>query len=285
MVDEDTPLSVLAAAPRLPARKVDDDTPLSVLALGSTAKNGTVAKKGIDAVVAAPPKKPGAKASAAGKKRPRRESPTSSSSSYSSDSDSDDRGLLPARSRKAVSKSEKLKMLKKRATEDMLWEEDAPYKKKDRSNKENLVASLLCRWWYCDEYINNDWPPQEEEYYQAELRRQKLRKVTIQEWEWLPEEDEQGRRKVYELSEFRGLFRNSSGDLIDLRPKETCPCYNNFMKKDNATLCRMLISAYKNQLKDLLENCRYRTDKLAKDLKASITKVKHMLQEAEKAPK
>jgi len=34
---------------------------------------------------------------------------------------------------------------------------------------------------------------------------------------------------------------------VDLR--DTCPCYNNFMKKSIGELCTMLISAYRNQLK------------------------------------
>jgi len=184
-----------------------------------------------------------------------------------------------------LQRHKKMKLLKKKQTEDTQLDTDNIIKKNDRTTKEHIVAQLLSRWWYSDMYIESEWPPQEEEYYQVELQRRKLRKVTIREWEWLPEEDDRGRRKVYELSQFRGLFRNSAGDLIDLRPKDTCPCLDNFMKKDIATLCRMLISAYKNQLKDLLGNSRYRTDNIAGEIRAAMVKVKQLLREAESGRK
>mmetsp|Transcript_136165 Transcript_136165/g.434797 ORF Transcript_136165/g.434797 Transcript_136165/m.434797 type:complete len:156 (-) Transcript_136165:88-555(-) len=148
-----------------------------------------------------------------------------------------------------------------------------------RSIKDEIVAKLLCRWWYAEEYIKNDWPPQDESFYQAELDKRKLRKVTIEQWEWLPEQDAKGYSKVYELSQFRGVYRNSAGESIDLRPKDRCPCQTNFRKKDLATLCAMLLGAYENQLKDL-KNCRYNQDKCANDIKAAMTRTRQLLHES-----
>lgn len=145
--------------------------------------------------------------------------------------------------------------------------------KKARTIKEDVVAQLLCRWWFSAPYQANDWPPQEESWYQQELAKRKLRKVTIQEWEWLPEEDSNGCKKVYELSQFRGVFRNSVGDLIDMRPKDTCPCYNNFMQKDMLVLCDMLLSAYTNQLKELHAKSKYSVEQTANSIKLAMTKI------------
>jgi len=148
-------------------------------------------------------------------------------------------------------------------------------KSRQRSAKEDVIAQLLCRWWYSEPYLGKDWPPQEESFYAERLEKGSMRRVTMQEWEWLPEVDDAGRRKVYELSQFRGVFRNSAGDIVDLRPKETCPCLNNFLQKDLGTLCQMLLSAYRNQLKDL-DNCRYNNEKMRNELKANLVKITHL---------
>jgi len=275
MADDDAPLSALAKAP---SRKFDDDTPLASLA---AKKDAGSSKKVAPKAAGRPsntPKAPAGKAvvakpkAKANFKRKRESSSGSTTSSYSStSSDSDDAPL-----RKKASKSQKVKTLRKKATAEDGEETGGAIRKKERDTKEELVAQLLCRWWYVDSYMKNDWPPQEEEFYQARLAEQKLRKVSIEEWEWLPENDESGCRKVYELSQFRGVFRNSAGELIDLRPKDTCPCFNNFIKKDRATLCTMLIQAYTNQMTDL-KNCRYPTEKLEKDLRVALTKARNLL--------
>merc|ERR1712232_1304375 len=93
-------------------------------------------------------------------------------------------------------------------------EQHEPVRKRQRSTKEDAVAELLSRWWYA----LPDWPPDDDSYYEKELTKRKYRKVAIEEWEWVNEKDDQGRRKAYELSQFRGCFRASNGDLLDMRP-------------------------------------------------------------------
>jgi len=139
-------------------------------------------------------------------------------------------------------------------------------KRRERSTKEQVVADLLCRWWYA----LPEWPPNDDAFYKVELEKKSLRKVPIQEWEWVPEVDKQGHHKVYELKQFRGLFRNSNGDLVDLRPKETCPCYANFMKKEVSELYELLVTALENQIKDLV-NSKYNETQLEAELKVKLT--------------
>merc|ERR1712232_1154200 len=67
----------------------------------------------------------------------------------------------------------------------------------------------------------------------------------------VPEKDEKGRTKVYELTQFRGIFRDQQGDFIDMRPQESCPCHSNMMKKELPDLYQLLVKAYENQLEDL----------------------------------
>lgn len=261
MADDDQPLLALAKKPSV---KVDDDAPLAALAsrLPSGKVKSPAGKKG------------------AGKPTPKKKggSSSSSSSSYSSTSSSDSEG----KPKKGKAKA-KAKAIKRKASMDPDAEPGddggGAVKGRERSAKEEVCANLLCRWWYSEPYLGKDWPPQEDSYYDEELAKNKLKRTTFQEWEWMPEEDDQGRRKVWELSQYRGIFRNSEGDVIDLRPKETCPCFNNFMAKDMSTLCAMLESAYENQLKDL-QNCRYNNEKLKDELKSSITRTRHMAAQA-----
>mmetsp|Transcript_3318 Transcript_3318/g.9408 ORF Transcript_3318/g.9408 Transcript_3318/m.9408 type:complete len:272 (-) Transcript_3318:215-1030(-) len=262
-MDDDAPLSALAKAP-----KFDDDTPLVSLAgIGGKPKTGP-------RLSSSPGKVGQAKAKGRAKKQDSGSSSSSSSSgSSSSGSDSDTKkgGV-----KKLIQKSQKLKLLRKLQTEETVVEDGGgAVKKKDRSPKEALVADLLCRWWY----VFPDWPPSEEEYYQAELQKRSLRKVSMEEWEWLPELDEKGRRKVYELSQYRGMFRNSAGELIDVRPHETCPCYANFMKKDVKELWELLVVAYQKQLEDLKNSC-YNEEKTEADLQVLLLKAREKAHQA-----
>lgn len=270
MADDTMSLAALAMTSSAP--KIDDDTPLACLSK--------------------PKASPSGKPVPVNKPLKRRASNVSSSSSSSSSSNSSGGSDAPLQKKKAAPKrklGQKLGQRNKPAlttqntmnTEDFDGGDDGggAVKKRERSTKEDVVAALLCRWWYADEYAEKGWPPTEEEFYLAELNKRKYRKVTIQQWEWVPDVDNDGCKKVYELSQFRGVFRSSEGDLVDCRPKDTCPCFDNFMKKDLALLCQMLVSAYENQLKDLA-NCRYPSDKLQYDLKASITKTRVLLQSA-----
>merc|ERR1712232_670655 len=109
--------------------------------------------------------------------------------------------------------------------------------------------------------------------WQEKLKEAGYRKVTIEEGEWVPEEDSAGRKKVYELSQFRGVYRAGNGELVDLRPKETCPCFRNFMKKDLPVLYDLLVKAYESQLLDL-KNSKYDEKKVEDEIKVKLTKTR-----------
>jgi len=172
------------------------------------------------------------------------------------------------------------KLERQQTNEEAFLDDGGAVKARARSSKEAVVAKLLSRWWFMDEYRETDWPPSDPAFYEGRMAEQKLRKVSIEEWEWAPEMDGAGKRKVYEMSQFRGLFRNSTGDLVDLRPKDTCPCQNMFMQKDIKKLCGMLINAYENQLGEVQE-CRYKkqAEVITNDLKSQITKTRNLLAE------
>jgi len=280
-MDDDAPLSALAKAP-----KFDDDTPLASLAdVGKRASAKAGAKAGGSPAAKVPPK--GSPKAAAGKGKGRgKGTPTkrkggSSSSSSSSDSDdsssseSDDKAK--PKKKAPVGKGKKMKLLQKMQTDEGLENNDGggAVKKRDRTAKEQVAADLLCRWWYA----LPDWPPQDSALYQAELAKRSYRKVTIEEWEWVPEEDAKGLKKCYELSQFRGLFRASNGDLIDVRPQETCPCYANFLKKDLPELYDLLVLALENQMKDL-KNSKYNETQLEQELRVKLTSAREKAYQA-----
>lgn len=285
--DDDAPLMALAAKPITKQAKFDDDRPLSSLASADKAKSGVEKVKGSmggkpggpavnrpsgAAAKAGAPKakgRPGGKASLPGKRRA--SSSSSSDSSYSSSSSSSDEGPKGKKRgpNKGPNKGQKLKKLKSMKEEGEEDDGGGAVKRKDRTLKEEIVAELLCRWWYA----LPDWPPQDASFYQAELSKRSMRKVALIDWEWVPEVDEKGRKKVYELSQYRGCFRNSDEELIDLRPKDTCPCYRNFMLKDVAELYALLVKAYEKQLEDLKNSTYNETTNEAK-LKALLTKVR-----------
>jgi hypothetical protein len=124
-----------------------------------------------------------------------------------------------------------------------------------------------------------DWPPNDPAYYEAELTKRKFRKVKIEEWEWVPEEDKDGFKKVYELTQFRGLYRASSGELVDCRPQDTCPCYINLIKKDICDLYDMLVKAYEGQIDDL-KNSVYDEKKLRDELNVKLNRARSKASQA-----
>mmetsp|Transcript_17281 Transcript_17281/g.39114 ORF Transcript_17281/g.39114 Transcript_17281/m.39114 type:complete len:293 (-) Transcript_17281:89-967(-) len=282
-MDDDAPLSALAKAP-----KFDDDTPLASLADVGKPRAGPKAgaKAGSSPAGKVQPKgSPKAAAPAKGKGKgkgtpTKRKAGGSSSSSSSSDSDDSSSSgsdqKAQGRKKGPVGKGKKMKLLQKMQTDDGMENDGGgAVKKRDRTVKEQVVADLLCRWWY----VLPEWPPRDEAYYKAELAKRSLRKVTIEEWEWVPEEDAKGHKKVYELSQFRGLFRSSNGDLVDVRPKETCPCYANLMKKDLADLYDLLVKAFENQMKDL-QNSKYNETQLEQELKVRMTSARERAYQA-----
>jgi len=286
-MDDDAPLATLATA------KLDDDMPLASLATAAPPKpskaGGAKGRPPAKPAGAKPPAAPKAKGKAAAaksgaaKSKPGQSSSSSSSSSSDSDSSEEGGAEKPKKKKPAVSKKGRVALLKKQKSGgvggstgdlegDEVGAEDAANNKvtkRDRTPKQQVVAELLCRWWYC----LPDWPPNDDAYYKDRLEKEKLRQVTIQEWEWVPEEDDRGFHKVYQLSQFRGCFRKSTGELVDLRPKESCPCYSNFMSKELPDLYDLLVTAYENQLKDL-ENSKYNEKRTKKELETTLNKVK-----------
>jgi len=261
-MDDELPLTALAK-PKKSSHHDNDDMPLANLAsLASKSKGRPAGAK--------PAAGPGAKP--AKKKAESSSSSDSSSSSGSSDSSSESGGK-----KKVANKKKRLRLIqkKKAAAEDGDEPEDNKIKKKDRSPKEQVVVDLLCRWWYA----MPDWPPADPAYYETELGKKSLRRVSIQEWEWVPDTDDKGRHKVYELSQFKGVFRKSDGEMVDIRPMDTCPSYNNFMKKDLPELYGMLVTAYEGQIKDLI-NSKYDESLMETQLKTGLNRIREKSHQA-----
>jgi hypothetical protein len=267
MSDDDAPLCSLAKK----APSFDDDTPLASLANDKKAK---AAKPGGVPGGTKPASKPSnvGKGTGKGKKRPKSDSSSDSSSSDSSSSSV----RRKRRPKKALSNlSQKKKLIDRSGTTEEFEDGGGAVKKRDRSTKEQVVADLLCRWWYA----LPDWPPQDEAYYAPKLADKKLRKVEVQEWEWVSEVNEEGCKKVYELKQFKGIFRDAQGNLHDLRPMDTCPCYTTMIKKDNSALCDLLVLALEGQLKDL-KSSKYNEEKFEMELKARLSRARNQAMQA-----
>ena len=116
----------------------------------------------------------------------------------------------------------------------------------NRSPKEQLVADILCRWWY----VMPDWPPVEFDFASA-LQQAGLRLVTLDRWEDEPDQDEQGLVKCYALTQFKGVYRDAKGMLRDLRPHEGKPCFSNLISKNEKELQSMLSAALGRQIEIL----------------------------------
>jgi|EP00927_Polykrikos_kofoidii_P050243 hypothetical protein len=266
-MDDDAPLSALAAKPKAPkevAKKLTgEDAPLANLAKSASKKN----LDDIPLSVLADAKKPKAapkQGSSAPKAKAKGKAKRKDSSSSSSSSDSDSSSSDSERGKKKGRSGAKKPKLEKTKTEDDI---DNKVNKRDRTLKQQVVADLLCRWWYA----LPDWPPPADcPEYKEELRKRGYREVRLQEWEWVPEEVD-GLKKVYQLSAFAGCYRASSGDMIDVRPKETCPCYRNFMKKELPELYDLLVKALQGQL-DNLKYSKYDETQLTLDLKVKLNR-------------
>jgi len=96
-----------------------------------------------------------------------------------------------------------------------------------------------------------------------------LKLVDVEEWDDTEDVDENGFTKVYQLSQFRGVFRDPNGAAHDMRPREGCPCYNNFIKKSEEELYQLIITAATNQMK-ILEKSVYDERELLKGLQEEI---------------
>lgn len=177
-----------------------------------------------------PPAKP------VNKKKEESESESGSDEDSAEDSDSDD-------DRK---KKEKAKPKPKPKPEVKPKRESKEEPKKVVKKKDVLVYDVLKRWWYA----LPEWPPAGHDY-SAELAKNKLRKVDPKYFRKEVETDANGHRKVFEMPAYAGLFKDSSGEIHDLRPRESCPCYEVFKNKSILELCGLLATALKNQVEAL----------------------------------
>ncbi len=109
------------------------------------------------------------------------------------------------------------------------------------ANKDHVVYEFAVRWWYA---LPEPWPPVDYDY-NTKLKEAGLRKVEAgQRFKAEPDVDAEGLKKVYEIENYAGKFRDSKGINYDLRPKDTCPCISNFMKKERGELQDLLMAAY-----------------------------------------
>jgi len=121
-----------------------------------------------------------------------------------------------------------------------------PKSGKERGSKQKLVAKILCRWWY----VMPSWPPEDFDFDGA-LRSAGFRHVPVEAFEFEPDHDELGLEKVFAVSGYLGLFRTEQGILVDARPLEGKPSYNQLMLKSTPELHTMLLASLSNQLKEL----------------------------------
>lgn len=258
-MDDELPLTALAKPKKA---KLDDDLPLSKLAqAGSKRPTGSSVQSS---------------GKGKGKGRPKKAESSSSSSddSDSSSSDSSSESGGKKKPRKLGSSAQRLRLIKKKQADNN--DEDNAIKKKERNPKEQVVVDLLCRWWYA---FPEGWPPEDPAYYEPKLKEVNCRRVSVQEWEWVADVDDKGLAKVYELSQFKGIFRKGDGEMVDLRPKDTCPSFNNFMKKEMSELYSLLVKAYESQLKDL-DNSSYPETELRQQLNIALTRIRQKASQA-----
>jgi len=143
----------------------------------------------------------------------------------------------------------------------------APKPVEERDAKQKLVAQLLCRWWFA----LPPWPPEDFDS-DAALMNRGFRRAPVNTFAQEPECDKRGLRKAYELEQFQGCFRTSDGELLDMRPTEGRPSYNQFMMKTTPELYRMLGAAYDAQLAELVVETK--KDGASKDLEGHVEKLR-----------
>jgi len=184
-------------------------------------------------------------------------------------------GLLSEQQRESIARNRLLAIERRRQRKAMAEKPKVPLPKapRDRDSKQALVAKLLCRWWY----VLPPWPPENDAFYEAGLEARRLRCVPVEAFHTVPEVDERGRTKVFALSSWKGLFRDPHGNLVDLRPVEGRPSFDQMMLKSEPELHRLVVSAYENQLAELeAQPCRGPQDEdQRRELRQQVREVKH----------
>lgn len=143
----------------------------------------------------------------------------------------------------------------------------APKPVEERDARQKLVAQLLCRWWWA----LPAWPPENFDY-DAELARHRLFRAEMTTFDQTGELDARGFRKAYELEQFKGCFRTSDGELLDTRPKEGRPSWDQLMLKTTPDLYRLLIAAFDGQLQELFAETQ--KENAPKDLEVHLQDLK-----------
>jgi hypothetical protein len=138
----------------------------------------------------------------------------------------------------------------------------------NRSGKEQLVADILCRWWY----VLPDWPPVDFDY-DARMKVDKLRLVPLDRWEDEADVDSNGFMKCYALTQYKGLFRDATGNLRDLRPSEGKPCFSALIGKTEKELKQLLAAALSKQIEILSASNEKNTGPLIAELKERLRSV------------
>lgn len=97
-------------------------------------------------------------------------------------------------------------------------------------------------------------------FFSEKLDELKLRLVDKSEWKLESNVNEKGFTKCIELDGYRNVYIDPSGKLYDLRPQDTKPSYNNFLKKSDRELYNLLIVALEKQLNELESGEKYSSE-------------------------
>eukprot|EP00922_Rhytidocystis_sp_ex-Travisia-forbesii_P049768 GHVS01074060.1.p1 GENE.GHVS01074060.1~~GHVS01074060.1.p1 ORF type:complete len:417 (-),score=76.37 GHVS01074060.1:1571-2821(-) len=147
---------------------------------------------------------------------------------------------------------------------------------KNRTPKQQLVAQFLKRWWFA----LPPWPPTDYDFNKV-LEQRKLKWISLGEWEDAEDVDEKGYTKVYQISSFPGVFRDPNGEALDLRPKDSCPSYSNFIVKSELELLQLISKAINQQLVEL-QKSPYDETANRKNLMQELSKVDRDLDKLER---
>jgi hypothetical protein len=92
-----------------------------------------------------------------------------------------------------------------------------------------------------------EWPPVDYDY-TPKLEEHKFRLVKSDRFQFEPETDSKGLKKVSEVEWYPGMFQESAGIILDFRPYDSCPNYHNLRKKDVSELKTLAKQAIEKQL-------------------------------------
>lgn len=134
----------------------------------------------------------------------------------------------------------------------------------EKTKRADVISKILSRWWY----VFPMWPNPETDYSKV-LEKRGCRIVQIKDWNTEPEE-ENGLKKVYELGQFPGVFRDSNHEMLDMRSKHDCPCFANLAWQPMSNLLTYLIRALDNQIAILTEVKGYRWEQYKEELEQEL---------------